>query len=398
MNLDADPADEGFRTEVQTFLSRSWLNSDARRRHYRQGRESFAVAAKILRPKGWLAPSWPKEWGGADLSPAQRYILEEELNKAGFPPRDRIAIELAGPVIYSFGSIEQKRRYLPRILDGDEVWCQGFSEPESGSDVNSARTSAVRDGEHYIVEGRKLWTSHGHFADMMFALVRLKTVAGTQPGLTFLLIGMHDPNITVRPIVTIDGRHHVNEVTLDRVRVPAANVVGEPGKGWHNARFLLARERVLLSRAPQTRQNLARAKRWAALQKRNGRPLLEDASFSRKLAQAEIELQALEFAVLRVLYGSRDDPVIAGLTCALKLRGSELRQRVSELAVEALGDRGLILKSDQLQNGSPELEETRSLDDPSTAPAEFLFNLSATIAGGTSEIQRNIIAGVALGL
>jgi alkylation response protein AidB-like acyl-CoA dehydrogenase len=398
MNFDAHPADDRFRAEVRSFLKVNWSKDSSNPNVTYRGREAFAMAARLLREKRWLAPGWPVEWGGADLPPAQRYILEEELSAAGFPPKDRIAIDLAGPVIYTFGSLEQKRRYLPCILAGEEIWCQGFSEPDSGSDVNSVQTSATRDGSHYIVEGRKLWTSHAHFADMMFALVRLKTEAGRQHGLTFLLISMRDPNVAVRPVITIDGRHHLNEVSLNKVRVPASNVVGEPGRGWHNARFLLRNERVLLSQAPRTRQALARLIRRAASQHRNGRCLLEDLSFKRRLAQLEIDLQALEFAVLRVLHASQDDTKVDGLACAIKIRGSELRQRVSELAVETLGDQSLIMHSDRNPNEPRQNDSPLDLDDSSMVVKDFLFDMSTTIAGGTSEIQRNLIAGLALGL
>jgi alkylation response protein AidB-like acyl-CoA dehydrogenase len=315
---------------------------------------------------------------------------------ARFPPIDRIAFDLAAPVIYTFGSIEQKARYLPKILSGEEFWCQGFSEPESGSDVNSLRTSATRDGNQYVVDGRKIWTTNAHFADQMFALVKMKVGGRLQNGITFILIDMHDPRVSVRPLATIDGRSHVNEVSLDEVRVPVTNVVGEIGRGWINARFLLANERVLVSQASRTRQVLARVKRWASLRQISGRPLITDAGFKQRIVQAEIDLLALEFAALRVLYAN-DGTATEGLASVLKLRGSELRQRVSELAVEVKGDRGFIL---QEVIGVPSAES-----DPPDFPgysaevaSDYLFNLSATIAGGTSEIQRNLIAGLGLGL
>jgi alkylation response protein AidB-like acyl-CoA dehydrogenase len=282
------------------------------------------------------------------------------------------------------------------MLSGDEFWCQGFSEPESGSDVNSLRTSATRDGNFYVVEGRKIWTTNAHLADMMFALVKIKMAGKLQNGLTFILIDMHDPNVSVRPLATIDGRRHLNEVSFDKVRVPITNVVGEIGRGWSNARFLLANERVLLSQVPRTRQILARAKRWASLVQQNDRSLITEPTFKQRLAQAEIDLFALDFTALRVLYASEND-AIDGLTSVVKLRGAELRQRVSELAVEVFGDRGLILPSNG-DGPEPGDDLPQLPDDVSGVANEYLFNLSASIAGGTSEIQRNLIASLTLGL
>ena len=396
MNFDNDQKARDFRIKVRAFLRTNWQSHPSNGKLRYPSRESFRTGSAILKESGWLAPNWPRRWGGAELSPVERYVLEEELVAVRFPPIDRIAFDLAGPVIYTFGSTEQKARYLPNMLSGNEFWCQGFSEPESGSDVNSLRTSATRDGNVYIVEGRKIWTSNAHFADMMFALVKVKTGGKLQNGLTFILIDMQDPNVSVRPLATIDGRRHLNEVSLDKVRVPTTNVVGEIGRGWSNARFLLANERVLVSQVPRTRQILSRVKRWASLAQQNNRSLIMEPGFKQRLAQAEIDLFALEFTVLRVLYASENNPT-DGLTSVVKLRGAELRQRVSELAVEVVGDRGLILEGN--------VEGPESGDDLPQAPDcvpgianEYLFNLSLSIAGGTSEIQRNLIASLTLGL
>jgi alkylation response protein AidB-like acyl-CoA dehydrogenase len=396
MNFDDDQSVKHFRSEVRAFLRTHWQSHLADESMRFPNPKAFRAAVALLKKGGWLAPNWPKRWGGAELRPVERYVFEEELVGAGFPPIDRIAFDLAAPVIYTFGSAEQKNRYLPKMLSGEEFWCQGFSEAESGSDVNSLRTSATRDGSHYVVDGRKIWTTNAHFADMMFALVKIKIAGKLQNGLTFILIDMHDPNVSVRPLVTIDGRPHVNEVTLNQVRVPAANVVGEIGRGWTNARFLLANERVFLSQAPRTRNILERVKRWASVKRVNDRPLISEHGFKQRLAQLEIDLFALEFAVLRVLY-SPESNAIEGLAPALKLRGAELAQRASELAVEVLGTRGLILRSgaDEV-DADPELPEMKGFT--SRVASDYLFSLSASIAGGTSEIQRNIIAGLALGL
>jgi alkylation response protein AidB-like acyl-CoA dehydrogenase len=391
-----------FRKEVQGFLSDRWYHLRENENIEAPGRDVFFKSASLLKDKGWLAPKWPREWGGSNMDPVRQYVLERELIAANFPAKDRIAVDLAGPVIYTFGTLEQKRRYLPRILSGEEIWCQGFSETEAGSDVNSLRTTAMKSGDHYIVNGHKIWTSNAHFADWMFALVRIKTESVRNLGLTFLLINMHDPRVSVRPIITIDGEHHVNQVTFDAVRVPVANVVGESGRGWQNARFLLANERTLLSQAPRTRRNLIRLKGFAERIRQGKASLMEDRVFRRKFYQIEIELRALEFAVLRVLYSERQDNIWDGLVSALKLRGSELRQRVSELATEALGDRGLVMENGRDgRDADARREGGEAFEEPETyieINKKFLFDLSSTIAGGTSEIQRNIISSIALGL
>jgi alkylation response protein AidB-like acyl-CoA dehydrogenase len=396
MNFDDDQRVKDFRSEVRTFLKVHWQSHLADEYMRFSNPKAFLAGVTLLNKGGWLAPNWPKRWGGAELPPIERYVLDEELVRAGFPPIDRIAFDLAAPVIYTFGSMDQKNRYLPKMLSGEQFWCQGFSEAESGSDVNSLRTSATRDGNDYVVDGRKIWTTNAHFADMMFALVKVKVAGKLQSGLTFILIDMHDPNVSVRPIVTIDGRPHVNEVTLNQVRVPAANVVGEIGRGWTNARFLLGNERLYLAQAPRTRSILERVKRWASLKRVNGRALIVEPGFKERLVQLEINLFALEFALLRALYGGEAN-AIEGLAPALKLRGAELMQRICELAVEVLGDRGLILRCDGDEIAAdPDMQQMKGFT--SRVASDYLFSLSATIAGGTSEIQRNLIAGLALEL
>jgi alkylation response protein AidB-like acyl-CoA dehydrogenase len=398
MDLTPDPADDAFRAEVREFLRTHWSGTVAASHMQPRGRDAFTLAAKILGLKKWLAPAWPSEWGGANLPPIRRYILEQELATVRFPPRDRMALDLAGPVIHTFGSAEQKGRYLPRILDGSEIWCQGFSEAEAGSDVNAIRTSATWNGTHYVVEGRKLWTTNAHFADMMFALVRVRADTGLQPGLTIMLINMDDKRISVRPIRTIDGRHHINEVTIDKVLVSPSNMVGERGRGWSNARVLLSNERVLLAQVPQTRQMIERVKKRTGASAELPAAMRCDAGFLTRLALAEIELKALEFAALRALHAVERGPMTEGLISALKLRGADLKQRVGELEIESLGDRGLVLGPIPGASRWP-VEGDRSVDDmEELVIRDYLFDLTATIAGGTSEIQRNVIAGIALSM
>jgi alkylation response protein AidB-like acyl-CoA dehydrogenase len=300
---------------------------------------------------------------------------------------DGIGFSMAAPVIHAFGSLAQKKRYLSAMVKGEEIWCQGFSEPDSGSDVSSLRTTATKSGNDYIIEGQKTWTSNAHNADMMFALVKVKRGASLMTGLTYILVDMKDPNVEVRPIITVDGEHRFNEVFLNKVRVPATNVVGEVGKGWKNARFLLKSERVLVSQSAATRKRLKAVKKAAA--ERIGGSLQADPVMYRKISQLEIELRALETTVLRTLFTQQanpGDPALDGLTNVLKLRGSELRQRVGDLIVEVMGDEGLIL--DQEANGRSHTQDQ----------VQNLFDVTATLAGGSSEIQRNLIANIALGL
>jgi acyl-CoA dehydrogenase len=300
--------------------------------------------------------------------------------------------------LYTFGTEAQKAQYLPRIRNGDEFWCQGFSEPNAGSDLASLRTRAVREGEEYVVNGHKMWTSEGHYADMMFALVRTNAEVKPQAGISFLLIDMRDPGVTVRPIFTLDEGLSVNEVFIDNVRVPAQNLVGEEGKGWSYAKFLLGNERTMSAEVPHTKQDLARLKEIAKSEQYNGKPLLEDPLFRAKVAQLEIDLLALEFSVLRVLNLPENDPRLLSVASVLKMRGAELRQRVSELAVEALGDYSMAFYPD------PEGHHDRvGLTPPGAGYApglvsKFLFRRATTIYGGANEVQRNIIAKAILGL
>ncbi|MGO7172155.1 acyl-CoA dehydrogenase family protein [Rhizobium leguminosarum] len=396
MNLNQNSEDEDFRQEVRGFIeSQYWLGLGIRSRDP-QDRTFVKSWRAILLEKKWLAPHWPLEWGGSNLSPMQRYILQEELSVTITPQMDGIALHLVGPVLYTFGSLQQKRRYLPKIITGEEAWCQGFSEPESGSDVLSARTTAERSGEYYLVNGQKIWTTGAHLADMMFALVRVKSAGRLQQGLTFMVFSMRDPNITVRPILTIDGQHHFNEVFLDRVRVPISNLIGEEGKGWEYARFLLANERAMVAQAPQIRQNLRRLRTLAAATTRNGTCLLERKDFQHKLCLLELEQNALELTVLRVLNAKPGDPMLDGLTAVLKIRGAALRQRVNELTLETAGERALIREPD----GSfvDDIEQSSTSDRIAEVASRYLFSLSGSIAGGTSEIQRNLIAGLVLGM
>ncbi len=401
MNFDKDPEEEVFRQEVQTFVAESWEKArnaglDGQAPLTRRNVEFWTRA---LNSKGYLVPTWPVEWGGKKWPAKKIYILSEELVKGGIPDGDRIALDLVAPVIYTYGTPEQKQRLLPRILNADDFWCQGFSEPQAGSDLSLIRTRAVRDGDFYIVNGQKLWTTNAHNADMMFALLRIHSGGKLQQGLSFLLMNMRAPGIKVRPVITIDGGHSVNEVFLQDVRVPAKNLIGQEGKGWQYARYLLSNERVAVAAAPQTRKDLGKLKMMAKIERRNGKPLIEDPLFRAKVSQLEIDLLALEYSVMRMIdMMAVNDPAMERLGPALKIRGSELRQRVSELQMQALGERGLaFFPAPMVATNGQQLIPP----GPDYAPgvtSTFMFRRSTSIAAGSNEIQRNIIASAGLEL
>lgn len=402
MTLDLAPADAAFQAEMRALIA-SLLPEDIARR----GRQGFHAThddvqrwMRLLNEKGLAAVHWPVPYGGADWTPMQRHLFQVELRAAGAPVPDQAALELVGPVLYTFGDEAQKAQYLPAILNGDTAWCQGFSEPNSGSDLASLKTTAVREGDHYIVNGQKTWTSEAHKADMMFALVRTDAEARPQAGISFLLIDMRSPGVSVRPIYTINEGLSVNEVFLDNVRVPAENLVGEENKGWGYAKFLLTNERTMSAETPHTAADLAMVKAIAAVERRGGRPLIEDPLFAARLAWFEIDLMALEAAVMRVLHMEEGDPALKATASVLKLRGSELRQRIADLAVEALGDLGLSV--------FPDIEGQDNMDVLAPVPpapdyaagwlSRAMFRRATTIYGGANEIQRTIIAKSVLGL
>jgi alkylation response protein AidB-like acyl-CoA dehydrogenase len=389
--LGAD--DLAFRRDVRDWIGVN-LPADiaARgRRGFHATRSDVEAWTRRLNEEGWAAPAWPREFGGTDWSPLRRYLFQVELRAAGAPVQDQSAMELAGPVLYTFGDAAQKETYLPRILNADTFWCQGFSEPNSGSDLASLRTRAVLAGDHYVVNGQKTWTSDAQRADMMFALVRTDGEARPQAGISFLLIDMKSPGVRVRPIYSIDEGHSINEVFLDDVRVPAANIVGEPNRGWSYAKFLLTNERAMSAETAHTRADLMQIKAFAAEKMR-------DALFRDKLSKLEIDLMALEFAVLRVL--NEQAGAQGAVASVLKLRGAELRQRVAELGVEALGHAGLAVNPDPTGHDAT--------DHPAPCPpapdhalgwlSRAMFRRATTIYGGSNEIQRNIIAKAVLSL
>ncbi|HEU4655554.1 MAG TPA: acyl-CoA dehydrogenase family protein [Steroidobacteraceae bacterium] len=373
-----------FRAEVRQFLasapSEMEIGKPFGHVHSRATRELWT---KALAERGWLVPHWPAEWGGQSWPSTLHYILAQELCSHRCPEIEKIGTELVGPILLSFGCEEQRRRFLPPILSGEEFWCQGFSEAGAGSDLSQIRTTARKQGDSYRVNGHKLWTTQAHEADLMLALVRVANGDSLQQGHTFLMIPMKTPGVQVRPIITLDGGHSINEVMLDDVRVPIDSRVGEEGHGWTYARAVLSAERMGAAGIPHTQRDLLFLQDLARQVRRRGRLLANDPHFRQRLAQLNSEVLALEFLLLRILQAPPSAERDA-LGCVLKLRGAEAYQRVSELMLDAVGARAMVRQ----------LED--SVDDSVTAA--YLFRRSATIAGGTSEIQRNIIAALGLQL
>ncbi len=398
MNLDFSPQEITFRDEVRAFIAEHF-SQDLRKKSSSEdlNREDFMAWHKILGKKGWSAPAWPQEYGGTGWSPTQRYIFSEENARAETTPLLPFGLNMVAPVIYTFGSAEQKQRFLPRILSGEDWWCQGYSEPGSGSDLASVRTKAERDGDHYIVNGMKTWTTMAQFADWGFFLCRTDPQAKKpQEGISFLLIHMKSPGVTVRPIIMLDGGHEVNEVYLDNVRVPADQLIGQENQGWTYAKFLLAHERSGIAGVARSKKGLERLRQLARAERADdGSPLIEEPEFERKIAELEIELMALEFTELRTLAREQAGAGPGPESSLLKVKGTEIQQRLTELAMEAVGNyaapyfRGFPADSNEYPIG-PDYA-------PHTAPLYFNMR-KASIYGGSNEIQHNIIAKMVLGL
>lgn len=394
MNLPQDSADQVFRLKVRDFLA-AHVPDELRARTrsgLRPTPEAFTNWQKILYTQGWGAPSWPREFGGTGWSPVQLHIFEQESAAADAPPQFHQGLELIGPIIFTYGTPEQKAQYLPRILSGEDWWCQGYSEPQAGSDLASLRTRAVRQGDHYVVNGQKLWTSYAGAATMMFCLVRTDDEGRRQDGISLLLIDMKTPGITVRPIKTLDEQAHVNEVFLDDVRVPVSQLVGEEGKGWSYGKVLLDRERALTATlGARLGRQLGYVRERAMTTPDGSTSLFDNTSFRSKLAQLELEVTALDYMGLRALAAN-----VAGVDSGprgsmLKIRWSELLQRATELWVETLGyDASCFAR---VGAASPAGNIERS--GPMSA---YLHGRVTSIYGGSNEIQRNIIARRALGL
>jgi len=351
---------------------------------------------RILNDHGWGGPYWAKEHGGTGWSVAQRLVFDEECSAAGTPSQDMFAQKLVGPVLNQFASPEQKSGHLPPILRGERLWCQGFSEPGSGSDLASLRTQAVRDGDHYVVNGQKIWTSYGHVADWIFLLVRTDTSVKKQAGISFLLVDMKSPGVTVRPIISIDGCHHLNETFFDNVRVPVSNLVGGEGEGWKLTKFLLNNEHASTADLPSLLRFQRKLHAVVRETPFDGAPLIARSDVALRLARLEAELQAIAVMVQRVAAIEEDHSSTAhAMGSMLKIRGTELQQKMSEFLVECLGDDGAVAWTGSHGEGGEAGGAQPALPRQALAQgiaAEMFFRRATTIYGGTSEVQRGIVA------
>ena len=391
MDLNYSPEEIAFRDEVRGWLAEN-VPADLRQKvldYQELSKEDLVRWHKILAKKGWVAPAWPKEWGGTDWDATRRYIFEEEYALAGAPPIAPFGPTMVASVLLHFGTPEQKQRYLPDIYNGNVFWCQGYSEPGSGSDLASLKTRAERQGDHYVVNGQKIWTTLGHYGDWIFCLVRTDSSGKRQEGISFLLIDMNTPGITVRPLLLLDEAHEVNEVFFDNVKVPVENLVYEENKGWTVAKYLLGHERLNTGRIGGSKRELAKLKAMAAKTTVGGKPLLEDARFQDRLARVEIELMALEITNMRFLDEMRRTGDIGPEVSMLKIKGTEIQQALTELSMQVMGPMAQAFRPIAYDG----------FDDFGASMAARYFNFRKTsIYAGSNEIQRNIFSKMALGL
>ena len=399
MDLRFTQDEIAFRDDVRAFMKEK-LPAAMRTKAIegrRLSRDDIVEWQRILNAKGWAVPHWPQEWGCTGWTSVKTYIFRDEMQQAPAPEPLPFGPNMVGPVIIAFGNDQQKKRFLPRIANLDDWWCQGFSEPGAGSDLASLKTSAKLADGHYVVNGQKTWTTLAQYADWIFCLVRTDPAAKKQEGISFLLIDIKSPGITVRPIQTIDGGHEVNEVFFDDVKVPAENLVGQENKGWDYAKFLLGNERTGIARVGASKARIRRLKELAALEQSGGKPFIADERFRAKIAAVEVELKALEMTELRVVAertrSNKPDPA----SSILKIKGSEIQQIITELLLEVVGPYAL---PDQTSH-----DEGERWNEPPVGPdwggplaAQYFNTRKTTIYGGSNEIQKNIIAKAILGL
>jgi len=398
MDLSFTPEEEAFREEVRAFFRDKLPERLAAQ--VREGRRPRKADMEewhaILNDRGWFANHWPEEWGGPGWSVIQRFIFDNESALAHAPRVVPFGVNMLGPVLIRYGSEEQKRHWLPRILDGSDWWCQGYSEPGAGSDLAGLKTTAVRNGDVYVVNGQKTWTTLGQFADMIFCLVRTDSSAKKQEGISFLLIDMKSPGVEVRPITLLDGEAEVNEVFFTDVEVPVANLVGEENQGWTYAKYLLTYERTNIAGVGFSVAAFEALKQVAQTQKKNGRALADDPLFAARMARVEIDLANMQTTNLRVLAAVAGGGVPGAESSMLKIKGTEIRQEITSLNRRAYGAYAAPYVPEALEagwNGEP-----IGPDDAGTAAASYFNNRKLSIFGGSNEIQKNIISKTILGL
>ena len=398
MNLALKPEHQAFADEVRDFTRKN-LSPVTREKtfsgkHY--DKDDHVVWQQALGRQGWLAYTWPKKFGGPGWDVTRRFLFENVLAEEGAPRIIPFGVKMVGPVIYTFGDDAQRERFLPGIRTSEVQWCQGYSEPGAGSDLANLRTRAVREGDHYIVNGQKTWTTYAHFADWMFCLVRTDPDAKKQEGISFLLIDMKTPGVTVRPIIMMDGAHHVNDVFFDNVKVPVANRIGKEGEGWTCAKFRRAKERLGIAEVPASKRGVRSLRDIARAEPQDGRTLADDPAFAARIADIDLQVQALEMSELRALstmaLGGAPGPEVS----TLKIRGSEIQQRIAELAMEAVGEYAQPYQPGMLFQDT---NETPTGPDHAPPAAPRYFNMRKTsIYGGSNEIQKNIVSKMVLGL
>ena len=395
MGLNFTTAEIDFRAEVHRFMAEKLSQETVNK--VRQGRplskhdmEAYHAA---LNTSGWLAPSWPKEYGGAGWTTVQKHIFDEEAARADAPRLVPFGITMLAPVLFKFGTQKQREHYLPRILDRTDWWCQGYSEPGAGSDLASLKTRAVREGDSYVVNGQKTWTTLGQHADWIFCLVRTKADGKPQAGISFLLIDMKTPGVEVRPIKLTEGGHEVNEVFFTNVRVPVSNLVGEENTGWTIAKYLLTHERNNIAGVGFSFQAFEALFAYARTPRRSGRRLIDDALFAARLAQIEVDLEAMNITNLRMLVAARKTGVPGVESSILKIKGVEIRQALNDLSRRALGPAAAPFPLEDLSGNAGIVPP-----DQAANTAKYFNNRKMSIYGGSNEIQKNILAKAMLGL
>lgn len=396
MDLSYTDEERAFRDDVRAFLRDDLPTafSDKVRKGQELSKADMERWHAILNARGWLAPNWPKEFGGAEWNAVQRHIFEEEAAAARAPRIVPFGLSMLAPVLQKFGSKAQQAHWLPRILDGSDWWCQGYSEPGAGSDLASLKTKAVRDGDHYVVNGQKTWTTLGQHANMIFCLVRTDATVKQQEGISFLLIDMETPGIEVRPIVLLDGGAEVNEVWFTDVKVPVESLVGEENKGWTYAKYLLSHERTNIAGVGFSQAGLTSVKRLARAENHNGKPLIENPHFAARVAQVEIDLRAMATTNLRIISKAAAGSAPGVEASMLKVKGTIIRQEINDLARRAVGPYAMPFASEAVEGAND------MIPDPHAAgpvAAQYFNNRKLSIFGGSNEIQRSIIAKVTMG-
>ncbi|MDP3853568.1 acyl-CoA dehydrogenase family protein [Phenylobacterium sp.] len=398
MDLTFDAADEAFRQEVRAFLAANLPRELAERVRFGKslGKADFEGWQATLNARGWLAPHWPKAYGGQDWTATQTFIWDYESSLANAPPTIAFGFKMLAPVLIKYGSEEQRRHWLPRMLRGDDWWCQGYSEPGAGSDLAGVKTTAVRQGDHYVINGQKTWTSLAQHANMIFLLARTDSSGKKQEGISFILLDMNQPGVEVRPIITLDGDHEVNEIFFTDARAPVSNLVGDEGGGWTYAKYLLTYERTSMAMVGASSASLELLREIAQRETKGDRPLIEDPYFAARFAKAEIELENLKTTTLRVVAAAAAGGAPGAESSMLKVKGTEVAQEIQALIRRAVGPYAVPFRRDCLEPGANAAPVGPAYAAGVTST--YLNGRKLTIYGGSNEVQRNIITKAILKL